>query len=513
METPATPIDREVPEVPPLTRTLLSDELLFSGPDGAPNPEILSEHFVGEGKLSEAQLTKILNRGIDLLKQEQNLIRVEAPIVIVGDIHGQFYDLLKMFEVAGGMPPKQRFLFLGDYVDRGYFSIECFLYLLALKINHPQHIYLLRGNHECRHLTRHFTFRLECVYKYSEALYDTCMSAFDALPLAAVVSNQLFCVHGGIGPDLKDPEDVNQLNRFSDPPKTGLFCDLLWSDPDQSYGSEGLLTPLFPSNSSRGCSYRYTYKAVSRFLGANNLLAIVRGHEAQNTGYRLYDCGKPGTFPTVITVFSAPNYCDAYNNKAAIIKYDNEVLNIKQFKEVPHPYYLPKFMNAFDWSLPFVGEKIAELLMAVLQIPTLDASIEGLSSAEKEKLERENEELDEVLKQKIVAIGKVGQIFSNIRKERESLTELENTVGITSLPSEELTVGDDILRDAIESFEEAKESDSVNEQLPDRGTLSISPIPEAVVEFPSPKLAEITQDDVISQISEASDQEKSISAV
>lgn len=499
-------LDRECPDVPPLTTAKLTDEQLFDA-EGRPHPQVLADHFVSEGRLTEAQTMQILNRATAMLKEEPNLIRMKAPVVIVGDIHGQFYDLLKMFEVAGSMPPNSRFLFLGDYVDRGYFSVECFLYLLALKIHHPDHVIMLRGNHECRHLTRHFTFRLECVYKYSESLYDSCMAAFDALPIAAVVSDQLFCVHGGISPDLHTLEDVNSFHRFSDPPKSGLFCDLLWSDPDPNYGSESLLTPVFPPNTVRGCSYRFTYKAVNRFLTNNNLLAVVRGHEAQDNGYRLYDNGRPGAFPSVITLFSAPNYCDAYNNKGAIIKYDNEVLNIRQFKEVPHPYYLPKFMNAFDWSLPFLGEKVSELLMAVLQIPTLESSVEGLTSAEREKLELENEEIERVMKEKVLALGKMGQMYSNLRAERESLTELENTVGLQTLPSEELVVGDDIIRNAINTFEEAKESDITNERLPDRGTLSISPIPDAVIEFPSPKLAAITDDEIVSEISNV--QEKS----
>ena len=133
------------------------------------------------------------------------------------------------------------------------------------------------------------------------------------------------------------------------------MCDLLWSDPSKDFGRE-TTKEHFTHNRARGCSYHYTYPGVTSFLEKFGLLCVLRAHEAQDAGYQLYEKTKLG-FPAVITLFSAPNYIDVYNNKGAILKYDGKLFNIKQFTHVPHPYWLPNFMDAFTWSVPFVGEK------------------------------------------------------------------------------------------------------------------------------------------------------------
>lgn len=387
--------------------------------------------------------------------------------LVCGDVHGQFYDLIKLFEVAGGEPPANKFLFLGDYVDRGYFSLECYIYLLALKINYPQSVYLLRGNHECRHLTKHFTFKLECGYKYGTAAYDACMESFDALPLAAVVNQQFFCVHGGLSPKLTVPKDVNEIERFQETPKSGLMCDLLWTDPTENFGVEQEGTGLFIENNARGCSFRYSYAAVCQFLQHNDLLAVIRGHEAQDAGYRLYRNADKSDFPALITLFSAPNYVDVYNNKAAIMKYDGQLMNIRQFNCAPHPYYLPKFMSVFDWSLPFVGEKIAELLMGVLNVPNLGMRLETLSAEQRAKLEADRTAKLNLIRGKIRAIARVNKMLSTVRDERETLTELMNVMGTKIVPANYLTLGHEDLRRAIQSFDQARACDQLNEMLPD----------------------------------------------
>ncbi|KAG6816351.1 3',5'-cyclic-nucleotide phosphodiesterase (PDEase) (3':5'-CNP) [Tephrocybe sp. NHM501043] len=320
-----------------------------------PDIAFLKNHFYREGRLSEEQALWILETATEVLKKEANVLQVDAPITVCGDIHGQYYDLMKLFEV-GGSPADTRYLFLGDYVDRGYFSIECVLYLWSLKIWYPDTLFLLRGNHECRHLTDYFTFKLECKHKYSERIYDACMDSFCALPLAAIMNKQFLCIHGGLSPELNTLDDIRAIDRFREPPTHGLMCDILWADPVEDFGTEKT-TESFLHNHVRGCSYFFTYQAACQFLERNNLLSIIRAHEAQDAGYRMYRKTKTTGFPSVMTIFSAPNYLDVYNNKAAVLKYESNVMNIRQFNCTPHPYWLPNFMDVFTWSLPFVGEK------------------------------------------------------------------------------------------------------------------------------------------------------------
>ncbi|KAJ7150941.1 serine/threonine-protein phosphatase 2B catalytic subunit A1 [Mycena crocata] len=444
----------------------------FSSTDQSkPDIAFLKNHFYREGRLSEEQALFILAKGTEMLRREPNVLSVDAPITVCGDIHGQYYDLMKLFEV-GGSPADTRYLFLGDYVDRGYFSIECVLYLWSLKIWYPDTLFLLRGNHECRHLTDYFTFKLECKHKYSERIYDACMDSFCALPLAAVMNKQFLCIHGGLSPELNTLDDIRAIDRFREPPTQGLMCDILWADPVEDFGTEKT-TESFLHNHVRGCSYFFTYQAACQFLERNNLLSIIRAHEAQDAGYRMYRKTKSTGFPSVMTIFSAPNYLDVYNNKAAVLKYESNVMNIRQFNCTPHPYWLPNFMDVFTWSLPFVGEKITDMLVAVLNTCTkeeleddedvtmIPSPTSPVSPTSEESVERRK-----VIKNKIMAVGRMARVFALLREESEKVSELKSVSGSNRLPYGTLASGSEGIKDAISGFEDARKSDIENERLP-----------------------------------------------
>jgi len=190
----------------------------------------LKSHLQKEGRLPKENALSLISRTSKIFRQEPNLIELGWPIVVCGDIHGQFYDLVKLMEAAGDAA-KTQYLFLGDYVDRGCFSTECVFYLFAHKINYPGRFWMLRGNHECRQVTEHFNFKKECIYKYDVDLYYAFMDAFDCLPIAATIQNKFLAVHGGLSPDITDLDDIKHIDRFQEIPLEGPMCDIVWSDP------------------------------------------------------------------------------------------------------------------------------------------------------------------------------------------------------------------------------------------------------------------------------------------
>merc|ERR1712098_817664 len=223
-----------------------------------------------------------------------------------------------------------------------------------------------------------------------------------------------------------------------------------------------------------GCSFFYSYAACCKFLQQNNLLSMVRAHEAQDQGYKMYRRNSQTGFPSLITLFSAPNYLDVYKNKASVLKYESNTMNIRQFNHSPHPYWLPNFMDVFTWSLPFVGEKVNEGLVNILNICSAD---ELNVNVEESKGDDEGQGRKDVIKNKIRAMGKMARTFSVLREESELVLQLKGLTPSGTLPlgaleggkTSLLGVKSELLKNPkIVSFEDAKGLDIVNERMPPR---------------------------------------------
>ena len=257
--------------------------------------------------ITESEVHSLCKMALELLIQESNVQRVSAPVTICGDIHGQFFDLLELF-AEGGDCPDTNYLFMGDFVDRGYYSVETFLLLLALKVRYPDRITLIRGNHESRQITHVYGFYDECMRKYGSAnVWRYCTEVFDYLALAALVEDNVFCVHGGLSPNISTLDEIRALDRKQEVPHEGPMCDLLWSDPEE-IKAWGL--------SPRGAGYLFGEEPVQKFNYVNGLSLICRAHQLVNEGYKYMFQHQ------LVTVWSAPNYCYRCGNVAAIFEVD-----------------------------------------------------------------------------------------------------------------------------------------------------------------------------------------------
>ncbi|KAJ7963877.1 Serine/threonine-protein phosphatase [Quillaja saponaria] len=256
-------------------------------------------------------------------------ISAGKQITVCGDVHGQFYDLLNIFELNGLPSNENPYLFNGDFVDRGSFSLEVILTLFAFKCMSPSAIYLARGNHESKSMNKIYGFEGEIRSKLNETFVELFAEVFCYLPLAHVINEKVFVVHGGLfSVDGVKLSDLRAINRFCEPPEEGLMCELLWSDPQRIPGR---------GPSKRGVGLSFGADVTKRFLQENNLDLVVRSHEVKDEGYEIEHNGK------LITVFSAPNYCDQMGNKGAFIRFEapEMKLNIVTFSAVPHPDVKP----------------------------------------------------------------------------------------------------------------------------------------------------------------------------
>ncbi|OAO15829.1 serine/threonine-protein phosphatase PP-X [Blastocystis sp. ATCC 50177/Nand II] len=272
------------------------------------NVDDVLERIKDCGRLTEAEIQMACEKAKELFLKESNILQMQAPITICGDIHGQFYDLKKLFEV-GHDCPETNYLFLGDFVDRGYFSLETVLYVILLKLRYPDRIHIIRGNHESRQITQVYGFYEECLRKYqSSVVWGYLTDLFDYIPIGALIGNSILCLHGGLSPLISSLSQISSLNRFQEVPHEGAMCDLLWSDPEERPGWEGW------NESPRGAGCLFGMDQVLKFNAANNLRCIVRAHQLAMEGYkRMFD-------DNLITVWSAPNYCYRCGNKASIMQ-------------------------------------------------------------------------------------------------------------------------------------------------------------------------------------------------
>lgn len=260
--------------------------------------------------LKESEVKTLCLRAREILVDESNVQRVDAPVTICGDIHGQFYDLLELFKVGGECPDKN-YLFLGDFVDRGYYSVETFLLLLALKVRYPDRITLIRGNHESRQITQVYGFYDECLRKYGSVnVWRYCTEIFDYLSLSAIIDGKIFCVHGGLSPSINTLDQIRVIDRKQEVPHDGAMCDLMWSDPEEIDGW-GL--------SPRGAGYLFGGDVVDMFNERNGIRLIARAHQLVMEGHRSMFSDK------LVTVWSAPNYCYRCGNVAAILELDENL--------------------------------------------------------------------------------------------------------------------------------------------------------------------------------------------
>ena len=414
--------------------------------------KVVKEHFKNEGRLNNQQIVKVFKDAMDVLCKESNVLKIEKPCYVFGDTHGQFYDLISILDVILEKAIKENcaILFVGDYVDRGVFSCEVFIYLILLKSHFPETIFMTRGNHESLRMTTYFTHKAETLHKYNSEVYKLFCNAFNSLPLCAVIQKQAFCSHGGIGPKIKKVSEINSINRFTEVPYEGTFCDLLWSDPHPAYDFDEIGS--FESNDQRNTSFYYSFSDVKQFLTQNNLKVIIRGHEVQETGYKLYK--EFNDHPSVITIFSAPNYCDAYKNTGAILFFDQGLKQIDQFYAVKHPYVLKEFMDGITWSFPFLAEKLLQFTHDLLEHQSSMSSCSGLDICDHSipLLDEETQKLmenEEKMKANIIML----------RTERECIDEFvdeDSTLECCNL----------VIKDQNDlDFNEAKEIDAQNEEI------------------------------------------------
>lgn len=284
--------------------------------------------------IPEETVIKILMKIQEVLYQESSVLELKSPIIVCGDIHGQLDDLLELFRTSerfDGTRENQTYLFMGDYVDRGYHSLNTFLFLVVMKLKYPGQYWLLRGNHESRQVSQMYGFYQEIIQNYGHSgIWSLCNETFDLLPIAALIDNEIFSVHGGLSPKVPLIEIISLINRQIEISDDELLSDLCWSDPDDNVQKW--------RQNQRGAGYIFGAHEVYSFMQQNKLKLITRAHQLAQDGFRWY-FGKK-----LITVWSAPNYSYRSNNDASILKI--------RYPGKPEEFHLEVFQPAKDRIVP-----------------------------------------------------------------------------------------------------------------------------------------------------------------
>eukprot|EP01017_Pseudomicrothorax_dubius_P031151 TRINITY_DN394_c0_g2_i2.p1 TRINITY_DN394_c0_g2~~TRINITY_DN394_c0_g2_i2.p1 ORF type:complete len:490 (-),score=97.11 TRINITY_DN394_c0_g2_i2:61-1530(-) len=293
----------------------------------------LLEYMRKEKRLHKKYLWLLMLRAKEILKAQSSLVDVpmsdEDEITVCGDVHGQYYDLLNIYKLNGYPSAKNPYLFNGDFVDRGSFSVEVMIALLAWLVHDPNCMRLNRGNHESKSMNKLYGFEGEVKAKYDEPTFNFFSELFCLLPLAHLLNRKVLVLHGGLfSIDGVTLDDIRKINRVQEPPESGLMCEMLWSDPTKENGRHP---------SKRGVGVGFGPDVAKRFLDQNNLSLLVRSHEVKDPGYEVEPDSR------VITIFSAPNYCDQMRNKGAFIRFRGKDMkpNFTQFQAVEHPSVPP----------------------------------------------------------------------------------------------------------------------------------------------------------------------------
>ena len=271
-----------------------------------------------EVKLQYSEILWLCEEVTKIFLNQPVCLYLDTPVNVCGDIHGQYSDLIRLFE-AGGYPPDVNYLFLGDYVDRGEQSIETICLLFSFKIKCSNNFFLLRGNHECASLNREYGFYDECKRRYNIKLWKKFVDVFNCMPYSAIVEDKIIFMHGGLSPSLKNLGQLNEIIRPTDIPDEGLLCDLVWSDPESNLKGW--------DENDRGVSYTFNEKIVDNFLTIHNLEVLVRAHQVVEKGYEFFNGRK------CVTIFSAPNYCGEFDNAGAMMTINEDLVGgFKVFK-------------------------------------------------------------------------------------------------------------------------------------------------------------------------------------